>query len=58
MPLTVTNGALATHPIVGARGVNPFYDAATTHAPTVRDADVLTRLGQLDRLETLRYKDR
>ena len=51
MPLAVINGALATHPVVGAHGhyaANPFYDPATTSLSVVADANVIGALAQLD----------
>jgi len=51
MPLGVLNGALVTHPIVGSRGryrANPFYDPTVTGSAPVREAEVLSRLEQLD----------
>jgi hypothetical protein len=52
MPLAVINGALATHPVVGASGhygENPFYDSKTDRMPTVDNAQVLTKLERLRR---------
>jgi len=52
MPLTVINGALVTHPIIGSQGrfaANPFYDAATDRLTPADDDDVLQKLAQLDR---------
>ena len=52
MPLAVINGALATHPVIGASGhygENPFYDSMTDRMPTVDDAQVLTKLARLSR---------
>jgi hypothetical protein len=52
MPLAVLNGALLTHPIVGARGhygANQFYDPAATRAPEIDAGDVLGKLARLER---------
>ena len=57
MPLGVINGALATHPIAGSHGhyhANPFYDPAATGSVPIHEADVLKKLGQLDRIGLLR----
>ena len=59
MPLDVINGALVTHPIVGSNGhyrSNPFYDSETIDTAAVPDADVLTRLDQLERTRSRRRK--
>ena len=59
MPLDVINGALVTHPIVGSNGhyrSNPFYDSETIDTAEVPDADVLTRLDQLERTRSRRRK--
>lgn len=52
MPLTVINGALATHPVTGGQGqyaANPFYDPAVNCAVAVDAPDVLEKLRQMDR---------
>lgn len=52
MPLTVINGALATHAVAGAHGhysSNPYFDPATTGPAAVHPGDVLQKLAQLDR---------
>ena len=51
MPLGVLDGALATHPVVGAGahfGRHPFYDSAIVGTSPVEDAQVLKKLEQLD----------
>jgi hypothetical protein len=52
MPLDVINGALCTHPVVGAHGhygANPFYDPTTVGPGGSNHAAVLEKLAQLDR---------
>jgi len=53
MPLAIINGALATHPFVGAQGSytkNPSYDATVTHMAAIDVAkDVGYTLAQLRR---------
>jgi len=52
MPLDVIDGALSTHPVVGAHGhyrLNPFYDPAITHLAAVDPSVALGRVSQLDR---------
>ena len=56
MPLEVINGALLTHPIVGAHGhysANQFYDPATTRPTSIEPAEVLGKLARLDRSSRL-----
>ena len=59
MPLTVIDGALATHPVAGSPGrygVNPFYNPATTGLAAVDEHEVLKRLAQLDRSRDARER--
>ena len=50
MPLNVIDGALATHPIVRARGgyiANEFYDASVTQLSPADETTVLNKLEKL-----------
>lgn len=52
MPLTVLNGALVTHPIVGIDGAfqnNPFYESSVTALPDADHRTVLYKLQSLER---------
>lgn len=52
MPLTVINGALATHPIAGSEGqyrANPFFDPATARLTPVDPTEVREKLARLER---------
>lgn len=57
MPLTVVDGALSTHPVVGSHGnygTNPFYDARITRPAAIDRADTLRKLAVLDRSRGVR----
>ena len=59
MPLDVIDGALSTHPVVGAHGrygANPFYDPATTGPTGIDPAAVVGKLAQLDASSVLPLK--
>lgn len=56
MPLDVIDGALSTHPIVGAHGhytENPFYEPSIPSAAGLDPANVLGKLRELDHLNGL-----